>query len=74
MDFRTVQLPQVKIAAAPAPEYKAFLIVKRHPVKQTETLYKIRGLVAFAAAAFQDGILMYLAVMAPDFFLVKIVP
>ena len=74
MDFCTVKLPQVKIAAVPAPEYKAFLIVKRNPVKQTEALYKIRCLVAFSAAAFQDGILMYLAVMAPDFLLVKIIP
>ena len=74
MDFRTVQLPQVKITAAPAPEYEAFLIVIPHSVKQAETLYKIRGLIAFAAAAFQNGILMNLAVMAPYFLLVKIIP
>ena len=74
MDFRAAQFPQVKIAAAPAPKYKAFVIVKRHPVKQTEALYKIRCLVTFAAASFQNGILMYLAVMASDFLLVKIIP
>ena len=73
MHFRSVQLSKVKITAIPTPVYEAFLIVVRHFVKQPESLYEIRSLVPFTAAAFQDGILMYLAVVAPYLFLVEII-
>lgn len=68
-----VQFPQVKIAAIPSPEYKTFLIVISHFVKQAESFYKIGSLVPLSAATFQYGVPVYLAVVAPDLFLVKII-
>lgn len=70
----SIQLSQVKVTTASATKYEALLITICHFIKQPEPHYLVWGLITFAVSTFYNRVLMYLPVVAPDLFLVEIIP